>query len=321
MSAVLRRVADHALSLGALLGLAALLGATLGAALGVRPLVFRSGSMAPAIGTGSLALARSVPAEDLRAGDVVSVLTASGSRVTHRVVGTQQESGHTVLTLRGDANRVSDPESYVVDSAYRVFWHVPWVGYAVGAALTPPGLFLLGVGVTGLLVLAGRGGARGPRPRGGRRARRARRAAPHRHRARRAGATAVAAMAVVAGPAGPASAGPWTDAVSISGTALTAGTVAAPVVACGTLIVGTTTLTWTAVPGATSYTLHYDTGGVTTETVGGGVTSKSFGGLATSGDFSVNANVNYGSTTWVSARSNVKHYTVLLFLVGVCTDA
>jgi signal peptidase I len=311
MSGVLRRVGDHALTLGALLGLAALLSATLGAALGVRPLFFRSGSMAPTIGTGSMALARSVPAADLRPGDVVSVVTASGNRVTHRVVGTRSVAGDTVLTLRGDANRVPDPETYAVDSAYRVFWHVPWVGYAVGAMLTPAGLFLLGVGVAGLLVLAGRGGAGRSRSRGGRRARRA---PPHRHRARRAGATAVAAMAVVAGPAGPASAAPWTDPVTISGTTLTAGTVAAPTLSCGTLGILSVTFNWTAVSGATSYTLHYGSGGSSTTTTAS--TTITLVTAISGGTAWVEANHNYGSTTWTSVASNTRSYTVAV--VSLC---
>jgi signal peptidase I len=315
MSSVLRRVGDHALSVGALLGLAALLSATLGAALGVRPLFFRSGSMAPAIGTGSMALARNVPAADLRPGDVVSVVTASGSRVTHRVVGTRSEAGDTVLTLRGDANRVPDPEAYTVDSAYRVFWHVPWVGYAAGAMSTPVGLFLLGVGVAALLAIAGRGGGRS-RPRGGRRARRA---PPHRHRhrhrARRAGVTAVAAMAVVAGPAGPASAAPWTDAVTISGTTLTAGTVAAPVLSCGALGVLSVTFNWTAVSGATSYTLHYGIGGSSTTTTAG--TTITLVAAISGGTAWVEANHNYGSTTWTSIASNTRSYTVAV--VSLCS--
>ena len=86
MSAALHRLGDRVLTVGALLGLAALLSASLGAALGVRPFFFRSGSMAPAIDTGSMALARNVPAGDLRVGDVVSVASASGTRVSPLVL-------------------------------------------------------------------------------------------------------------------------------------------------------------------------------------------------------------------------------------------
>jgi signal peptidase I len=313
MDRVLRRGAERALTVGALLGLVVLVGAVLGPTFGARPVFFRSGSMAPSIETGSLALVRRVPATDLRAGDVVTVTTRSGTRVTHRIVGIEpSSSGHVVLTLRGDANRSVDAERYLVGSAYRVFWHVPRLGYAASALSTTPTLLAFGLTLAGLLAARGPSGSPSAgRPRHVRR----------RHRARRVGATGAATIAVIAGPTGPASAVPWTNGVDIGGTTLTARTVPAPTVSCGTLIVGSTTLSWTAVPGATGYTLHYGAGGTTTETIGAGVTSKTFSGVATSGDFSVNATVDYGSTTWTSAASNVKHYTVVLFLVGVCTDA
>ena len=310
MSAVLHRVADRALTVGALLGLAALLGAALGAALGVRPLFFRSGSMSPAIDTGALALARSVPAADLRVGDVVSVTTASGTRVTHRVVNAQPISGPTstgemVLTLRGDANRVEDPERYTVGSAYRVFVQVPRAGYAVGALLTPWGLFALGLAVMGLLVLAGRGSPSGPSSSGGRRKRRAPR---QRRRARRAGATAIATMAVLAGPAGPASATPWTDDVVVSGTTFTAGTVPAATFSCFSVGVFSVTFSWTVVSGATSYTLHYGSGGASTLAVSG--TSQTITAVISGGTAWVVANHDYGSTVWSSVASNTRTYTV-----------
>jgi len=272
----------------------------------VRPLFFRSGSMAPTIDTGALALARSVPAADLRVGDVVSVTTASGTRVTHRVVGLQPwAAGQVRVNLRGDANRVEDPETYVVGSAYRVFWHVPWAGYAVGALLTPWGLFALGLGIIGLLMLVGRGSTPRPPSAGGRRKRRV---PPHRHRARRAGATVVAATAVLAGPAGPASGAPWTDDVVVSGSAFTAGTVPAPTFSCFSVGVFAVTFSWTAVSGATSYTLHYGSGGASTLAVAG--TSQTINAVISGGTAWVVANHDYGSTVWSSVASNTRTYTV-----------
>jgi signal peptidase I len=320
MAPLLRRIADAALTVGAVLGALALLLGAAGVLFGVRPLFFRSGSMAPTIGTGALGLARSVPADDLQPGDVVSVRTPSGTRVTHRVVSAESSAGGVLLILKGDANRVADPETYPASSAYRVFWHVPWVGYVVGAMLSPAGFFVLGLSVMSLLVLATSRGT-GP-PAGGRRVRRGSPRSPG-HRAHRATATVVAVVAVSVGPGqiGSASAAAWTDDVAVSGAVMTAKTVPAPVVSCGTLNVGSTTLTWTAVSGATGYTLHYGSGGATTETVGAAVTSKTFSGIATSGVFSVQANINYGSTTWTSVASNAKNYTVVLVAVGICTSA
>jgi hypothetical protein len=120
--------------------------------------------------------------------------------------------------------------------------------------------------------------------------------------------------------AGPASAAPWTDVVPVSAT-MTASVVSPPVVTCGALKVGSVVLSWTAVPGATGYTLHYGSGGGTTEEVGSNVTSKSLSGLLGSGVFTVQTKITHGANTWTSVASNAKNYSILLFLVSTCTDA
>lgn len=300
-----RPATDRVLAVGALLGLVALLSAALGATLGVRPLFFRSGSMAPTIVTGSLALARGVPATELRAGDIVSVRTVSGARVTHRVVrvDTTSRPGEVALTLRGDANRAPDAGQYVVGSAYRVFWHVPWVGYVVGTALSPTGLIALAL-VAALLLLGG--GPAEPRVRraAGRHAARA----ASSHRARKASVVAAATAAVLAGSAGSASAAPWTDLAAVTGTAFTAGTVPAPTLSCGALGVLSVTFNWTAVSGATSYTLHYGSGGSSTVTTTS--TTQTIVTAISGGTAWVVANHAYGSVTWSSVASNTRTYTV-----------
>jgi signal peptidase I len=303
-----RGPADVALSIAAALGVLCLLTAAAGFVLGVRPLLFRSGSMSPTIHTGDLALARSVPATALRVGDVVSVPDGTGHRVTHRLVAVSGSGDTRVLRLKGDANARPDTASYPVTHADRVLLHVPKAGYVLGALSGGPGLVLLGGYVTVLLGLLIRGDRSDPPP-----------GPPRRRRARVVGAAGVAAAVV--GGAGSASAAPWTDTVAISGQALTATTLVAPTVSCGTLNVGITSLTWTAVPGATGYTLHYGSNGAVTETVGAGVTSKTFSGLVTSGTFTVQASRSFGSTTWTSVASNAKNYTVLLLAVGLCGDA
>ena len=67
------------LTVGAALGAACLVVAAASALFDVRPLVFQSGSMAPTITTGALALSHDVAASELAVGDVVSVPTGSGS--------------------------------------------------------------------------------------------------------------------------------------------------------------------------------------------------------------------------------------------------
>ena len=131
---------ETALWSGALLGLLAV-----GAGLAVTVfhcsfLVFRSGSMSPSIETGALALAHQVDAVDLEPGDVVTVRTADGALVTHRVVDTTVRGDEASLVLQGDANAAPDAEVYTVRSVDRVVADVPYLGYVVAHALTPTGV-------------------------------------------------------------------------------------------------------------------------------------------------------------------------------------
>ncbi|HET6166073.1 MAG TPA: signal peptidase I [Marmoricola sp.] len=276
-----RPVADRVLAVGALLGLVALLGVALGATLGVRPLFFRSGSMAPTIGTGSLALARHVPATDLRVGDVVSVRTASGQRVTHRVerIGPATGDAQVALTLRGDANQSPDAGQYVVGSAYRVFWHVPVAGYVVGTALSPIGLLALGV-LAALLLLGGRAQ---PRPRG-----RHARHLESRHRVRKIGVTTAATAAAITGAAGSASASPWTDGVVVS-SAYAAHTVLPPVSTTCSASSPTATITWPEKDARYDYEVQLkraDSSVVSTKQVTGTAVSQAY---TATGDFGFTA--------------------------------
>ncbi|WP_241384669.1 hypothetical protein [Rhodococcus sp. CH91] len=141
-----RRWRDTALTVGAVVGSLCILATVVSILFGVTPLVFRSGSMAPAIPSGALAIARDVPAAELRAGDVVSVINDQGSRVTHRIVEVQSIAGNTaLLRLQGDANPEPDARSYGVSSAERVLFHVDGLGYLVAWLRTVPGLLVLAI--------------------------------------------------------------------------------------------------------------------------------------------------------------------------------
>lgn len=141
---------EGALWIGAVLGVLSIAGAVAVIGLGYSLLIFRSGSMGPEIPTGSLAVARTVEAADLRVGDVVSVDTAAGARVTHRIVQID-DSGSTVsLTLKGDANQAPDDETYAISSTPRVVGSVPVLGYVVARVLSPLGI--LAVGAIGVVL-------------------------------------------------------------------------------------------------------------------------------------------------------------------------
>ena len=292
-----RGLADRLLSALAVVGALTLLLCVGGPAVGVHTYVVRSASMSPTIGTGAVVVAHRVPVNRLSRGDVVSVPTPEGSRVTHRLVRLTASG----LVLRGDANQAVDPAPYAVDAADRVVLHVPLLGYAVAVAASPLGLLGLVLLVVGCAVAAAR--PRRPSP-----------------IVVAVGVVLVAALAVIGpGVSHPSWAAAWTDAATIDGGSYAATTIAAPTVSCSTLGVLSTKLTWTAVSGATGYVLHYGTGGATTETVASGVTSKTFTSVQ-SGTFWVETQRAFGSTTWTSAISNKKAYTVVLTLVGTCVD-
>ncbi len=306
------------LTAGSSLGLVCILATAAGYAFGITPLVFRSGSMSPAIDTGDLAVARTVDTSSLEAGDIVSVVNADGNRVTHRLREMSAQGDTHRLTLQGDANRAPDAEVYTAARVERVLFDIPKAGYIVDAAAGSGGLFVLGAYVTGMLVLAFRrpppGGTDPPvrGKRGGAR-KAARGSSGSRVTVRTAGGVALGATLVVASPA---SAAFWTNDAPATGTTFSAYTLPAPATfSCGGVGLLSVTFTWAAVSGATNYTLHYGSGGATTRTVTGtstSVTTAIIGGTAW-----VVANRGFGSTTWTSGASNTRNYTVAV--VSLCS--
>ena len=317
MSSLVRRSREVALTTSAVAGVLCLVLLLAGLVLGVRPLVFRSGSMAPAIDTGALALARTVPASEVHRGDVVSVRDAAGTRVTHRVVSVATQGEQRQLTLKGDANAHPDAEAYNVTEAQRVFLHVPRLGYVVGWLTGPIGLFLLGLYAALLLSVVFRRRPPGNgRPSSPARRRASGRSTSPRRRTRVHAALAVAVTALAVLVPAPGWSAPWTDTVNVTGTTFIASAV--PPSAsfnCGALGLLSVTFDWTAVAGATDYTLHYGSGGTDTVQVSG--TSKTIGALISGGTAWVVANINYGSTTWTSVASNTRTYTVAV--VSLCS--
>lgn len=119
---------------------------------GWRPVVLVSGSMAPAMPTGTLVLTRPVPVAEVRVGDVVTVPVPGGdARVTHRVTGLTPEGGTTWASLRGDANDADDGVAYPLGgTVLRAAASVPGVGRLVtGTPAT-----VLATGAAALVVVA-----------------------------------------------------------------------------------------------------------------------------------------------------------------------
>lgn len=109
---------------------------------GLSLIVFVTGSMAPTMSAGSVAISQTTPAAALSVGDVVTVPRPdTGQPVTHRIVGIESApagEGFRELSLQGDDNAVVDSHRYVVDEAPRVVFAIPHVGTVVLWAQTPP---------------------------------------------------------------------------------------------------------------------------------------------------------------------------------------
>jgi len=110
---------------------------------GLRVLTVRSGSMSPAIFTGSVTFVS--PAKTYNVNDIIT-FRAQGKKelVTHRIVEADKSTDKNFYWTKGDANDA--PDSYKVPQIGiigKVRFSLPLLGYMVDFAKTIPGLMLL----------------------------------------------------------------------------------------------------------------------------------------------------------------------------------
>lgn len=148
----LRAVREVVLTVGAVLGVLCLVSGAAAVAFDIKPVVFQSGSMSPAVDTGALGISRTVPASELAVGDIVTVRTGTGVRVTHRIKDISLSGKKATLVLKGDANGVADDKVYVVKSAPRLMFDIPMAGYVVSFISGPIGIFAGGL-LVGVVLL------------------------------------------------------------------------------------------------------------------------------------------------------------------------
>ena len=96
--------------------------------LGIRSYIVLSGSMEPAIPTGSVCFVNTcVNYEDVKEGDVIAFFHGGGM-VTHRVLQVTEQG----LETKGDANGRSDGITTGPDNFHgKTIFHIPYVGYMV----------------------------------------------------------------------------------------------------------------------------------------------------------------------------------------------
>lgn len=148
----LRVVGEVLLTAAAVLGTLAILAVAAFFYLNMSFVLFKSGSMYPAIPTGSLALVREIPAGGIQVGDVVTVDRDGRRPVTHRVTSIAPGAdGAALITMRGDANTADDPQPYLVTTVRKVIWSAPGLAYPIVWLSQPLVLGVITLGATGLV--------------------------------------------------------------------------------------------------------------------------------------------------------------------------
>lgn len=144
MSKLTHRIRIASISLVVLFGIV-LLGVSLPIG-GWNTFSVQTGSMEPAIPTGSLVFVHRTPAADLRPGDVITYTNPADKTqtVTHRLLAVRtNEMGSQEFITQGDANTTADEPVSSGQIVGVVKQHVPYMGKVTNFILHPLGLALL----------------------------------------------------------------------------------------------------------------------------------------------------------------------------------
>lgn len=137
------------------LGLGCIVLVILGLTMNMSLVMFSTGSMAPTIPAGSVALVQEIPAGDIEVGDVVTVERSGKLPVTHRVTEILAvEDDAATFTMQGDANDTPDTEPYTAETVRIVRGHIPGVARVVVAFQNPLTLGALTIGAALLVTWA-----------------------------------------------------------------------------------------------------------------------------------------------------------------------
>ncbi len=117
-----------------------------------RILVVRSGSMEPAIKTGSLVFVR--PSEEYNVGDIITFNKINTKEpVTHRIKQIEEVDSTKIYTTKGDANNTLDLDKILGGQIIgKVFSHISYLGYVIAFTRTTPGFIILII-IPALLII------------------------------------------------------------------------------------------------------------------------------------------------------------------------
>ena len=116
--------------------------------------VVLSGSMEPAIKTGSIVVIK--PVDIYKISDVITFGkdTKKDIPTTHRITGTRVVSGEMIFTTKGDANNGDDSQEVKNDAVIgKVLFSVPYIGFLIDFAKKPMGFILLIIVPCGIIAI------------------------------------------------------------------------------------------------------------------------------------------------------------------------
>jgi len=119
--------------------------------------VVLSGSMEPAIKTGSVIVVK--PTKDYKIGDIITFgkNTRTETPITHRIVEIIDDNGRVKYATKGDANNAADNSQVASNRVIgKVYFKAPYLGYAIDSAKKPYG-FLFIIIVPALIIIYGEG--------------------------------------------------------------------------------------------------------------------------------------------------------------------
>lgn len=121
-------------------------------ACGLKPFITRSGSMEPAIHTGSVCFVDTKASfGSMEEGDIIAFQTSTGEAVTHRAITVTEQA----IETKGDANDVTDGftttrENFIGETLFSI----PYLGYAIGYLQQPVGKIMVGVVILAIIAFA-----------------------------------------------------------------------------------------------------------------------------------------------------------------------
>jgi signal peptidase len=152
------RAKSIVLAIAGIAGLLSILWLIASLVFGLSVIVFKTGSMAPTMPTGSMAIDRWIPASDIRVGDVVTVpVPGKTLPVTHRVVSIARVAAvpdDRSIVLKGDDNLTADQTPYTVGRTKLVIFSLQGAGTLLALFQTAPFVGLMTLVVAGLILWA-----------------------------------------------------------------------------------------------------------------------------------------------------------------------